>query len=211
MCAAAVTHLLLKPSKREPLVSVAQLDVDASGIRNNVPCLPLRQILIVPSNVLTKWHLEAGDLRENVVVDFDALHDLESGTAIALGEVNIRLTFHCEPCARIADKVRPRDIAHRRGVLGSFLGRGTIRVGDAVRMTEMRFEPIPYEIPERLKWFLDKLSAPVRSDRLLHELGLSSSYARALPRLLAKLPARYSQLVEFKTRPVLRGEAGLYA
>jgi hypothetical protein len=78
-------------------------------------------------------------------------------------------------------------IVHRRGVFGCFLNAGTISLGDKLVVTEQKFEPIPYAVKERIRWFLSKGNAPEAAGQLMEAIGLPSSYARAMPRLLEKL------------------------
>lgn len=134
---------------------------------------------------------------ENVIIEFDGLHDLPSGTTLEIGEARIRLTFHCEPCGRVAGKVKPSAVLHQRGYLGAFLNTGSLSVGDEVVVAGREHEAIPYQIPERLEWFLRNRAEPVSVRDCLFEVGLSNSYARALPALLRKVPARLRRLVVF--------------
>ncbi|WP_265271172.1 MOSC domain-containing protein [Nostoc sp. KVJ3] len=79
-----------------------------------------RQVLIVMDEDILNLSIQPGDLRENIVVTgigFDnfipgSLLTFESGAAI-------RLTFHCEPCKRIAHLVESlKSIQGKRGILG---------------------------------------------------------------------------------------------
>jgi hypothetical protein len=53
-------------------------------------------------------------------------------------------------------------------------------------LTDQKFEPIPYAVSERIRWFLSKGKAPAAARQLIHAIGLPPSYARAMPRLLEK-------------------------
>lgn len=53
----------------------------------------------------------------------------------------IRLTFHCEPCRKILKLVDPKTNLHRRGVFGTFLNSGRMRVNDAFAVTELDCTP----------------------------------------------------------------------
>src|SRR5437763_8601654 len=75
-----VTRLFIKNGHGEPLQSVPTIRHDQSGIWGNVTCAPFRQVLIVSEPVTAALGLKPGDLRENVVVDFDRLYDLPSGS-----------------------------------------------------------------------------------------------------------------------------------
>ncbi|MBJ7401904.1 MAG: hypothetical protein JHD07_00755 [Bradyrhizobium sp.] len=93
---------------------------------------------------------EGRNLRENVVLDFDALYDLPPGTVVRIGDALVRLTFHCEPCKRIANLVDLKSILHRRGVFRTFLNSGCIHVGDSSAVTEHKLQAISYAIGEHI-------------------------------------------------------------
>jgi MOSC domain-containing protein YiiM len=112
--------------------------------------------LIASRPVLIDCGLKPGDLRENILLDDDQLYDLPSGTVIKIGQALIRLTFHCEPCRKILKLIAFDRIEHRRDVFGCFLKEGTISLGDPLVVTEQEFEPIPYAVNERIRWFLSK-------------------------------------------------------
>ena len=195
-----IRHLLIKSQKGQPLAIRERLELNLDGIIGNIPCLPLRQVLIIPSLTLDKFSLDLGDLRENIVVDFDQLHDLPSGQVIQVGSATIQLTFHCEPCRVIAPKVNIKSIQHQRGYLAKILKEGVVNVGDSfIIMTEVG-EKIPYDLKERLAWYLTKQDKSVTTDILLRDIGLSQTYARALPSLLRHIPGFLSDKVIFKTK-----------
>jgi MOSC domain-containing protein YiiM len=182
-----VTNLFLKHSHGRPLQSVDSFDYGTGGIRDNVACAPFRQVLIASQSVTTQCGLLPGDLRENIVVDFDALHELASGTVVQIGQALVRLTFHCEPCKKILKLVPFDRIAHKRGVLGSFLTAGTISVGDRFSVTEQKFEEIPYAVSDRIRWFLKARNPSAAAVDLVHSIGLPVTSVRAVPGLLRKL------------------------
>ena len=185
--------------------SVMAFGVGPNGIEGNVYCLPLRQVLIVPTQSLTEFNLKRGDLRENIVVDGFDLHKLESGTVIQIGSVRIRLTFHCEPCRKIADMVSIKKLTHKRGVLGSFLSNGVIKVGDAVVVGDKSFDTIPYRIDDRIKWYLDKQDKPVPVSKLAFDIGLSNSYCRAIPNLCRNRDDIREELILYKSSTRRKG------
>ncbi len=183
----AVTNLFIKRAHRERMDVVSRMAFTANGISGGVRCSPLRQVLITSRTVTRNLGLEAGDLRENIVVDVDGFYDLPSGSVIRVGEALIRLTFHCEPCRKILHLVAFDDVLHKRGFFGCFLNRGTIAVGDAVSVTQERHEAIPYAIKDRIRWFLGRHDAALAAHDIVHALGLPAIYARAFPRMVAKL------------------------
>jgi MOSC domain-containing protein YiiM len=182
-----VTHLFLKHSHGGALQSVGSFDYGTTGIRGNVACAPFRHVLIAAQSVMTECGLLPGDLRENIVVDFDALYELPSGTVLRIGQALIRLTFHCEPCRKILSLIPFERIVHKRGVLGSFLNAGTISVGDRFSVTEQKLEEIPYEVSDRIRWFLKTRDRSAAALDLVHSIGLPVSAAKAVPGLLRKL------------------------
>ena len=185
--------------------SVMAFGVGPNGIEGNVYCLPLRQVLIVPTQSLTEFNLKRGDLRENIVVDGFDLHKLESGTVIQIGSVRIRLTFHCEPCRKLADIVSLKKITHKRGILGNFLNNGVIKVGDAVVVCDKSFDAIPYRIDDRIKWYLDKQDKPVPVSKLAFDIGLSNSYCRAIPNLVRNRDDIRKELILYKISTKRKG------
>jgi len=192
-----VSELFIKVKHGEPMLSVASIEFDTSGIVGNVECPPLRQLLLASSGELTELGLVPGDLRENVLIDCPELYSLESGTVLRIGSALIRLTFHCEPCKHILEKVSRAKILHKRGYLGSFLNAGTIRVYDGVEVLGREYEHVPYELSHRLEWYLSKSRSTVGVLDLLHEIGLSRSYARAIPNLLKKVAPELRDRVRF--------------
>ena len=182
-----VTNLYIKRKHGAALQEVTTFAFDKNGISGGIACPPFRQVLIASRPVLFDCGLRPGDLRENVLLDEDKLYDLPSGTVVRIGQALIRLTFHCEPCKQILKLIAFDRIVHRRGVFGCFLNAGNISLGDELVVTEQKFEPIPYAVKERIRWFLSKGNAPAAAGQLIQSLGLPSSYARAMPRLLEKL------------------------
>ena len=170
-----VTDLFIKRAHDRAMEPVRCLQFDPQGIASGVRCSPLRQVLITSCSVSRDCGLEPGDLRENIVVDAEGLYDLASGSVI---------TFHCEPCKKILHLVAFDRILHKRGFLGCFLNSGTIACGDPVTVTEQQLEPIPYTVKDRVRWFLGRQDPALAATELAHALGLPSSYARAIPRLV---------------------------
>jgi len=181
-------QLFLKPWHGGAMSSVGTVDYDKSGVRGSVNCAQFRQVLIASQSVTAECGLKPGDLRENVVVDCDGLYDLPSGTVVQIGAAMIRLTFHCEPCKQIIKLVSFDRIVHRRGVFGTFLNRGAISVGDEFTITDQRYEAIPYELKDRVQWFLKNHNMPGAATDLIHKIGLPASCTRFMSRLLQKRP-----------------------
>lgn len=194
-----VLHLRLKPAHGAPMEPREILDLEPhAGVVGAVHSPSWRHVLLLSSADVRAFGATPGDFRENAVVDFDALNSLPSGTALQIGAARLRLTFHCEPCSRVARFARPSELLHRRGYLASVSVGGRVRVGDAMEVVGQLFPPIPYGVPDRLAWYLAQRAEPIAASALLWELGLPRSYARALPALLRQLPAPARNLVQFQ-------------
>jgi MOSC domain-containing protein YiiM len=182
-----VTNLYIKCKHGAALKEVSTFAFNQDGIGAGVACAPFRQVLIASRPILMECGLRPGELRENILLEDDRLYDLPSGTVVRIGRALIRLTFHCEPCKQILKLIAFDRIVHRRGVFGCFLNAGTIALGDELVVTDEKFEAIPYAVKERIRWFLSKGEAPAATRQLIDAIGLPSSFARGLPRLLEKL------------------------
>jgi hypothetical protein len=197
-----ILNLFYKPKRHEPMMPVAALEIAAGRISGAVPGELLRQVLIVPRSTLDKFRLAPGDLRENILLDdkeIGPLHDLPSGTVLDINGVRIRLTVHCEPCQRIAHLVSISAIRHYRGYLGTFVSDGTIRLGDAVRSRGVQYERIPYELKDRIVWYLGKQAQPVEVTRLVRDIGLPLAACRAVPNIVKGIP-HADKMIIYKNR-----------
>jgi MOSC domain-containing protein YiiM len=181
-----ISHLLIKPKHKHPMAAVDMLWATPDGIDGQVTSPPLRQVLLLEDDTLEDFNLQPGDLRENIIIRDFGLYHRPSGTVIQIGDVKIALTFHCEPCKIIGDKVNLKAIQHQRGYLGYFLNSGAIARDDRVEVLDERVEAIPYVPVERIKWYLNKIDQPIMASDLMWQVGLASSYCRALPALLRK-------------------------
>jgi len=179
--------LYIKRKHGAALEGVTSFAFDKHGITNSVACALFRQALIASRSIMTECGLKPSDLRENIIVDYNRLYELPSGTVVKIGQALIRLTFHCELFDKILKLIKYDRIVHRRGVFWTFLNSGQISIGDEFNVTERKFEPIPYAVSERIRWFLKKQMAPAAAKDLIHTIGLPSSYAKAIPRMLEKL------------------------
>jgi MOSC domain-containing protein YiiM len=196
-----VEHLMLK---RQPGLALAQclaLQLDpVKGIEGAHRAPPLRHLLLVEHVSLRRLGLRPGDLRENAVFGGEGLYDLPSGTMLRVGTAELRLTFHCEPCARVTALASAKALLHRRGYLASVTAAGTVRIGDEVQVLDSRHAPIPYAPRDRIVWFLQDRDAPIDAAELLWEVGLPRAYARALPALLRRIGGSATGKVRFRSR-----------
>lgn len=183
-----ILNLFYKPNRYKPMVETSELSVSTSGITGAVDAPPIRHVLIVPTSTLAEFQLKPGDLRENLVVDDFAigdLHALPSGTVVAIGDVLVRLTIHCEPCPRLSHLVPDfKTLKGKRGYLGTCLTSGTVRLGAKIIPQGVQFEAIPFDLKERIAWYLAKQQSPVPVTTFVRDVGLSLSYCRAVPSLI---------------------------
>jgi MOSC domain-containing protein YiiM len=170
---------------------------DKSGLTGQVECHQFRQILILNSATLRSFSIQPGVLKENVLVDFDGLYEIPSGTEVKIGTLRVRLTFHCEPCKKVAHLASPKALLHQRGYLGTIVNSGTVNVGDSLSVLGKLHESVPYEPFERVKWFLDKTNERISARDLTSAIALQRTYCRVLPRYLNRLGSKYASKVVF--------------
>jgi MOSC domain-containing protein YiiM len=103
--------------------------------------VPDRQLTLIESEAiegLARDHsidLAVGDARRNIVTRGVALNHLV-GREFRVGEVVLRGTRLCEPCAHLESLTKPGVLAgliHRGGLRAEILVGGTISVGDELR------------------------------------------------------------------------------
>ncbi len=196
-----VEHLMLKRQPGLALEPRPELQLDpVAGIEGAQRAAPLRHVLLVEHESLRRLGLRPGDLRENVVLGGDGLYGLPSGTMLRVGTAELRLTFHCEPCARVTALASAKALLHQRGYLASVVTAGTIRIGDEARVMNSRQAQVPYAPRDRIAWYLQDRDAPIDAAELLWEVGLPRAYARALPALLRRIGGSATAKVRFRTR-----------
>jgi hypothetical protein len=198
-----IEALYVKRQRGESLIPRVEIGVSPGGVDEGVPTSPVRQVLLLPRATLDEFGLKPEDLRPNVIVNDTQgvpLHSLPSGTVLEVGGVSIRLTVHCEPCARVSQSGLARTrLLHRRGYFGQVLTSGQLWVGDAVRSRGQQFEPIPYPVRDRLIWFLRRQNRPIRAAELALAAGVATAYCRAMPRMLRD--SGLEHLVQYGERP----------
>src|SRR5258706_13685518 len=119
---ASIVGLFTKPRSSAAMVrpSDRRIELRAGyGIVGdiNANCLSPRQVLVTRTEDLHHFGIEPGDLRENIVAAGIDAAGFVPGSRLDIGGVAIRLTFHCEPCKRIAHLVPSlKDILSRRGL-----------------------------------------------------------------------------------------------
>lgn len=144
-----------------------------------------RQILITLASDLEEFALAPGALHENMVISLPSRKHFRPGAAIVTSSgVEIRLTMFCEPCARILSQIADlRRIIHRRGILGTIVTGGAIRLGDTVQLLPNKYAPLPESPVQRFLDFVSTIPAGhvVRYSDVAIGMGVADSFVRALP------------------------------
>lgn len=191
---ARVETLFCKPAHGQPLLPASGLFVERGwGLRGDVNADPWspRQLLITRLEDLRSFGLFPGELRENIVISGLPESLFASGTRLKIGsDASLRLTFHCEPCAQIAERVSLKAIVKRRGMLAVVVNSGPLRVGDAVVAEPEVYAPVSDLPLGRFAQALMQVPAGrvATSVQILRVMGVQTSYARALPGYLRKAP-----------------------
>lgn len=199
---ATIQALFLKPAKGHALVDVSTLGMTMQqgyGIVGDCQGHPLspRQVLVLRCEDLEAFMLHPGDLRENIVLAGLTAAEFVPGAVLHVGKsVQIRLTFHCEPCKRIAHVLgRPiKEIVGKRGILGTVLAGGELRCGDSVVVgaeTQPPLSPIPYN---RFLSFIASVpyAHVVSYKEIVLGMGVANSFMRVIPHYLQKTdPEQY--------------------
>ncbi|MBN3910094.1 MAG: MGMT family protein [Nostoc sp. NMS1] len=194
--ALSITHLFTKVKPGSAMVELKTLNLKLGhGIEEDINADPIspRQVLIVRYEDILDLSIQPGELRENIVVTgirFDnfipgSLLTFESGAAI-------RLTFHCEPCKRIAHLVESlNSIKGKRGILGVVTKSGQIQVGSNFQVQAHKFPALPENPYERFLNFIIKIPSGkvVTYKQIIKGMGVDNSYLRAIPTYLKKTSA----------------------
>ncbi len=135
--ASRIAALFLKPGHGQPMAPVESIQaVENRGLRGDASFgRRQRQILLVEGEMLDRFGLQAGQIRENIVVRGFPLSGVSVGQQLQVGEARFEITAECTPCDRM-DAVRPglqEAIRGQRGLLAKVIGGGNVRIGDSVR------------------------------------------------------------------------------
>ena len=135
-----VVNLFLKPGRKQPMLPVADvIAIEGEGLKGDASFgRSMRQILMVESEVLDRYALLPGSVRENITTRGVRLRELSAGTRLRLGEALLEVIGDCTPCSFL-DSLRPglqERINGERGVLARVITNGTIRVGDSITLVD---------------------------------------------------------------------------
>jgi MOSC domain-containing protein YiiM len=97
-----------------------------------------RQVLLVEEEILLKYSLSPGDLRENIVSTKLRISELKSETLLQIGEAILKITGDCAPCAYIDDLQEglQNEIRGNRGALAIVELGAKINIGDPIKVLD---------------------------------------------------------------------------
>lgn len=167
-------------------LATSQLNLQLSSVSDISPSSsPLRQVLLVEDSDLEQLAAAPGSLGENITVHLPGLMHLESGLVLQCGTAALRLTFHCEPCYKVAHLGPRKKLVARRGYLAQIERAGVAAIGDEI-LAVGQLAPIPHDVPGRISWYLRQVTE-VSITELVDAVGLPRSSARAVPGYLRRL------------------------
>lgn len=196
-----VRKLFIKKEAKAPMNDVESISVENGVIVSQKKFQDLRSVLITSDELIKIHNIKPGDLRENIFIeDFD-IFTLESGDVLRVGEVDIQITFYCEPCKNMSHIGDIKTLDGKRGVLGVFLNDGVVNVGDKVEIiAKNKYENIPYAWQDRIAWYLEtKVKDKITASELLTKCGVFPSLIRVLPQTLEKHNMKNKEKVVFVT------------
>lgn len=187
-----------EPAPRPVATVQAIAGFGLAGDRHASPLSP-RQLLLAGAPAYQRWDLPCAALRENLRVDFST-SQLASGDLLRIGsDVVLWITFVCEPC-NLLERRCPgtlKTIGADRGMLARVLRGGELRQGDAIGLRrgaaplfsddwQQRVLQVARAVPECF-WISHR--------QLAQMAGVHTTYCRAFPRVLSRLPAEMARRV----------------
>lgn len=180
---------LSTPRRVQSIVTIARIGIDGDmHCSSKSP----RQILIAGTHAYERWKLLENSLRENLLFDF-SINNLNSGDVIRIGsEVMLWITFVCEPCNKLY-KRSPQlrtIVGTERGILARVITEGIIKEGDPVFLLPSMICSISNKWQDRVEHVMTSLppNVSISYSQLAELAGVSTSYCRAFPNVLARLP-----------------------
>ena len=191
-----IEHTLMKRKRRQPMVPQTSLHLIAKhGIEGDINANPAspRQVLLIAGETLDKFRLHPGKLRENIVTRHLDHTILRSGCLLKIGDSTvIRITFSCETCKHIGPfPFKLRELETERGFLGVVLQGGVISPDDPVELLPEKYPEIPDTLYQRFLWLVEQIphGKVMTYKQLMHTIGGSSSYNRAIPGYIKRAAA----------------------
>lgn len=194
----SILHLFIKKQHGIAMKEVEALNLKIGyGIEGdiNANSISPRQVLVIRYEDIVDLAIPPGELRENIVLKGIKTQNFTPGSRLIFDSgAAIRLTFHCEPCKRIAHLVNSiKNIQYKRGILGVIINSGTIKIRDHVQIQTGYFPPLPENPYERFLNFLVKVPSGkiVTYKQIITAIGVDNSYLRAIPTYLKKTSATH--------------------
>ncbi|WP_428850675.1 MGMT family protein [Nostoc sp. ChiQUE02] len=194
--ALSIMHLFTKVKAGSAMVELKTLNLKVGhGIEGdiNADSISPRQVLIVRSEDIVDLSIQPGELRENIVVTGIELENFIPGSLLNFESgAAIRLTFHCEPCKRVAHLVESlKSIQVKRGILGVVIKSGKIQVGNNLQVQANKFPALSENPYKRFLNFIIKIPSGkvVTYKQIIKGIGVDNSYLRAMPTYLKKTSA----------------------
>jgi alkylated DNA nucleotide flippase Atl1 len=189
-----VTDLWLRTAFDSPILPRRSLTfISGLGIAGDCHCdsTSPRQVLLASNSTYAKLYLPAGALSENVTIS-TPLDDLRPGSLVALGpSVLLRITFRCEPCARLNKKRHGllREIGQDRGLLARVIHGGEVVVDDRVEVLTSVFPDLPDDWQTRVQAVAMAVpsGSVIEYAQLARIAGVPITYCRVFPRTLSAL------------------------
>ena len=134
---AHIVALHVTSARRAPLTPLARARlVEETGVEGDRHAKQdsRRQVLLVEQEVLDRFQLSPGDLREQVTVAGLDLNALPFGTRVRAGDAVLELAGPCEPCERM-NEVREgleQQLEGCRGRFARVVTGGSVTIGDAL-------------------------------------------------------------------------------
>lgn len=220
MRAGLVEAAWVRPERRRPpelahcVKAITGLGID--GDCHLDPLSP-RQVLLASADTYRRFSLPPASLRETFTVSAP-LELYHPGSLVSVGDrVLLRITFRCEPCARLNEK-RPglmKAIGCERGVLARVVRGGQVCEGAAIRVLP-RMYPVWSDVWQERVYHVAGVipkDTVLEYRQLARLVGVPLAYCRVFPRILAAAPGGLSdRVVASSERPEMprwSGE-GLY-
>ena len=140
-----VVGIHLNVGSREPLVPTSSVTAQPHrGLDGDRTRRPKRAVLLIEQEVLDRYGLPAGAVREQVTVRGLVLADLPPASRLRVGTAVLEAGGMCAPCERM-NEIQPglrAELEGRRGRFFHIVEAGGFAVGDAIVV-------LPARSPER--------------------------------------------------------------
>jgi MOSC domain-containing protein YiiM len=141
MLVAEIIAIQVKGPKGTPMRPREEAEaIVGRGLRGNRGGRPggKRQVLVMAVELIEKFDLEVGQVREQITTRGLDVMGLRKGDRLHIGDVILEATVECEPCEQI-EAIRSglqEAMEHQRGMLFRVIEGGMVHVGDRVEVVE---------------------------------------------------------------------------